>query len=122
MAERSGDFHADHAECRDHHLLDNVKNVFLARERHLEVELGELELPVRAKVLVANAFADLEIAVHSRNHLNLLENLRRLRERVELAVMNSAWDEAIARAFGRRARQERRFDLEEAEFVESLAH
>src|SRR5271169_2957422 len=122
MAKRSGDFHADHAERRDHHMLDGVKNVFLARERHLEVELRELELPVRAKILVANALADLEIAVHSRNHKNLLEDLRRLRERVELAVMNPAWDEAVARAFGRRARQERRFDLEETEIVERLAH
>ena len=65
---------------------------------------------------------DLEVAVHAGNHQDLLEDLRRLRQRVELPVMNAARDEIIARAFGRRAREHRRLDLEKALLVERLAN
>src|SRR5690242_234079 len=112
---------ADHAASRFHDALDHVEDVFLARERHLEVELGEFELAVRAEVFVAEAAANLEISVHAGNHQDLLEDLWRLRQGVELAMMNTARDEAIARAFGSRAREDWRFDFEEAEIVEHLA-
>ncbi len=105
-----------------HHALDRVENILLARKRHLQVELREFELAVGAKILVAETPANLKVAVHVGNHQDLLEDLRRLRQRVELPVMNAARHQAIARAFGRRARQHRRFDLEKAQLVERLAN
>ena len=69
-----------------------------ARERHLDVDLRELGLAVGAQVLVAEAARDLEVAVEARDHQDLLEELRRLRQRVELAVVDAA------RARGSRAR------------------
>ena len=54
-------------------------------ERHLDVDLGELGLAVGAQVLVAEAARDLVVALDAADHEQLLEELRRLRQRVELA-------------------------------------
>lgn len=53
-------------------------------EAHLEVDLGELGLPVLAPVLVAEASRELEVAVRdARGDEQLLGLLGRLREGVE---------------------------------------
>ena len=122
MAERALYVHTDNFQGAHHHALDHFENILLAREGHLEVELREFRLAIGAQVLVAEAAHDLEVAVHARDHQDLLENLRRLRQGVKLAVMHAAGDEVVARAFGRRARQHWSFNFEETELVESLAH
>ena len=76
----------------------------LRGEGHLEVDLGELGLAVGAEVFVAEAAGDLEVAVEAGDHEDLLEDLRRLRQRVELAGVDAAGDEVVARAFGGGAR------------------
>ena len=83
-------------------------------ERHLDVELGEFRLPVGAKVFVAETAGDLEIAVEARNHQELLVELRRLGQRIEMAGMKAAGDQEVARPLGRAAAQDRRLDLDEA--------
>ena len=88
------------------------------RERDLEVDLRELRLAIGAQVLVAEALDDLEVAIESGDHQDLLEDLRRLRQREELAGMHAARHEIVARPFGRRLGQNRRLDLEEALLVE----
>ena len=94
----------------------------LARgEAHLEVDLGELGLPVGAEVLVAEALDDLEVAVEAGDHQELLEDLRALGEGVPLAGVDPAGDEVVAGALGRRAVEHRGLDLDEAEAVEELA-
>ena len=113
---------SDNFERANHHAFDHLENILLARERHLQIQLREFRLAVGAQVFVTEAAHDLEIAVHAGNHQDLLEDLRRLRQRVELAVMNAAGDQIVARAFGRRTRQHRSFDFEKAELVERLAH
>ena len=84
------------------------------RERDLDVDLRELGLPIGAQILVAEAADDLEVAIDARDHQDLLEDLRRLRQREELARMHAARHEIVARALGRRLGQDRRLDLEEA--------
>jgi hypothetical protein len=49
------------------------------------IDLGELGLAVGAQVLVAEAAHDLVVAVEAGNHQQLFEQLRRLRQGVELA-------------------------------------
>ncbi len=83
-------------------------------KRELQVDLGELRLAVGAQILVAEAARNLEVAVEAADHQQLLEDLRRLRQCVELAGMDAARDEVIARALGRRARHVRRLNLVEA--------
>ena len=74
----------------DDGLGHGVLDVVLGDERRLDVELGELELPVGAQVLVAQAPGDLEVAVHARHHEQLLGDLRALGQHVELAPVAAA--------------------------------
>jgi hypothetical protein len=100
--------------------IDHMKNVLLSREGHFQVELREFELAVSALVFVTKTFHDLKVLVQPGNHQDLLENLRRLRQRIELPVMDAAGHQKIARALRRRAREHGRFDFEEAQFVHHL--
>ena len=97
------------------HRLDRREDVVLGDERHLEVELVELAgRAVGARVLVAEARRDLEVAVEAGRHQQLLELLRRLRQRVELAGVIAARHQIVARALRRRGGQDRRLKLQEA--------
>ena len=100
----------------------SVDHVLDVDEGHLDVELGEVGLAVGAQVLVAEAAGDLVVALEAGDHQQLLEELRRLRQRVEGALLQAAGDEEVAGALGRRAGEDRRLDLEEALAVEELAH
>src|SRR6266853_4452123 len=96
--ERSFHRNAGHSAGAHHHLLDHAEDRVLRGKRYFEVELRELWLAVGAQVFIAEAFDDLEVAVHAADHQDLLENLRRLRKCVKLAGMHTAWNEIIARA------------------------
>ena len=87
--------------------LDDREDQRLAGKRHLDVDLGELGLPVGPQVLVAEALHDLEVPIHARNHQDLLEDLRRLRQREELALVDAARHQVVARALGRGLGQNR---------------
>ena len=79
------------------HRLDRGEHVVLGDEAHLEVELIKLaRAPVRPGILVAEAGRDLEITVEARDHDQLLEHLRRLREGVEFPRMHPAGYEIVA--------------------------
>ena len=97
-------------------------HVVVVDERHLDVELGEFGLPVGAKVFVAEAAGDLEIAVEARDHQELLVKLGRLGQRIEMAGMDPAGDQEVARSLGRAAAQDRRLDLEEAQLRHRAPH
>src|SRR3546814_14326883 len=72
---------------------------------------------VGAAVLVAKAGRDLEVAVEAGDHQKLLEHLRRLRQRVELARVQAARHQVVARALGAAGGEDRRLEL-----LETLAH
>ena len=112
--EGRGERDAGGGECGGEEALGDAEDGVHLREGHLEVDLGELGLAVGAQVLVAEAAGNLEVAVEAGDHEDLLEDLRRLGERIEVAGMDAAGNEIIARALGRGARHEGRFDLEEA--------
>ncbi len=101
--------------------LHGGEDVVLLDEAHLHVELIELaRQTVGARVLVAEAGRDLEIAVEARHHEQLLILLRRLRQRVEFPRVDARGNEKVARAFGRGCGQDRRRELEEAGFDHAL--
>ena len=117
--ERIGQLHAEH--------LLNTRRIIVLHDRHdrvlveeggLHVELGEFGLAVGAQVLVAETARDLIVSIQSRHHQQLLEELRRLRQREELSRMRAARHEIVARAFRRRLGQDRRLDVREALRVE----
>ena len=76
-------------EGRDDGLLQDVEHVLALDERHLDVELAELELPVGAQILVPPAGGDLVVAVEAADHEELLEHLRRLGQREEAARLEA---------------------------------
>src|SRR3546814_15828673 len=63
---------------------------------------------------VTKARRDLEIAIEARNHKELLEHLRRLRQRVEFTRMHAAGHQIVTRALRRAGRQDRRLKFSEA--------
>ena len=116
--ERPRNLDADRAEGRGERAFDDVEDQLGRRKRHLEVDLRELELSIGALILVAEAARELHVAIHARDHQDLLEDLRRLRQREELAGMHAARHEKVARAFGRGLGEDRRLDFPEALLVE----
>ena len=113
---------ADRAPHRAEHVLAERDHVVLLDEAHLDVELGELRLAVRAEVLVAVAARDLEVALEAADHQQLLEQLRALRQRVERTRLQARRHEEVARALRGRARQRRRLDLDEVALQKRRAH
>ena len=70
--------------------LHRRKHVVLLDKTHLDVKLIKLaRQAVGARVLVAEAWRDLEVPVEARHHQELLVLLRRLRQRVEFSWMNA---------------------------------
>ena len=91
-------------------------------EAHLDIELREFGLPVCAQILIPETAHDLVVAIEAGHHQQLFEYLRRLRQRKKLAWMRAARHDVVTRAFGRRARQHWRFDIDESVTIEKLAH
>ncbi len=88
-------------------------HVVLVDEGHLDVELGELRLPVGAEVLVPVAAGDLVVPLHPGHHEQLLEQLRALRQCVPGPRGQPGRDDEVARALGRGTGQGRCLDLDE---------
>ena len=61
------------------HVLEDVNHVVLLYETHFAVDLREFGLAVGAQVLITEALRNLEVAVESAHHQQLLKRLWRLR-------------------------------------------
>ncbi len=96
------------------HALDGVEHVLLGDEAHLDVDLRVLRLPIAAQILVTEGAGQLVVAVVARDHQQLLQHLRALGQRVELAGAQPRRHHEVAGALGRGADQVRRLDLDEA--------
>ena len=91
-------------------------------EGHFQVDLRELGLAVGAGVFVAEAAADLHVAVAAADHEDLLEELGGLGECVKAAGVETGGDEEFAGAFGGGFVEDGRFNFEEAVLVAVVAH
>ncbi len=105
-----------------HHVFEQVTDFLFGQERGFAVDLGEFRLAVGAQVFVAEALGDLVVTVEVGDHQQLLEQLRRLRQREEVARVDARRHQVVARAFRGRLGQHRGFDVDEAQVVEVLAH
>ena len=122
LPRRRGHVEAGQREHLRHEALHDAEDVVLLHEAHLDVELRELRLAVGARVLVAKAAGDLVVALVAAHHQQLLEELRRLWQRVPGARLAAVGDEEVAGALRRRAREDRRLDLQEVLGRQRLAH
>ena len=102
-------------------LGDALVHIFLRDKAHLGVELGELELAVSTEVFVSHTAGDLEVPVGARDHQELLEQLRRLRQCVEAARRQAAWNDKLTGTFRCRRHEHRCFDLGEPLVVHAQA-
>jgi hypothetical protein len=106
-----------------YHRLHRLPDFLLGNEAHFQVELVELaRQAVGARVLIAEARRDLEVAVETGDHQQLLVLLRRLRKRVELAWMDAAGNQEVARALGRRGCQDRCGIFGKTSIFHAIAH
>ena len=101
------------------HDLDDV--VFVD-ERHLDIELREFRLAIGAWIFIAKTARDLHVAAEAADHEDLLEQLRRLWQRVKRAPMDAARHEEVARSTRRRFDEHGRFDFEKVARIEEVAH
>ena len=92
----------------------SVVEELLVGEAHLDVELRDLLDAVGPEILVPEADRDLVVAVESRDHCQLLEDLRALRQRVEASLLEPARDDEVSRTLGCRLEEDRRLDVEES--------
>ena len=102
--------------------LHRGQDVLVLDERHLDVELGELRLAVGSQVLVAEAAGDLEVAVEAGDHQQLLVELGRLRQGVEMPRVHPAGNQEVTGTLGSAAAQDGRLDLEEVLLAQDVAH
>ena len=102
--------------------LHGLHDLVLRQERGLDIELREFRLAVGTQVFVTEAFDDLVVTIKARDHEQLLEDLRRLRQREKLAGMGARGHEVVARAFGRGFGEHRGFDVDETGVVQIVAH
>ena len=58
-------------------------------------------LPQSPQIFITKTAGDLVVLIQSRNHANLFQNLRRLRQREKLSRLYARGHDVIARAFGR---------------------
>jgi hypothetical protein len=106
-----------------HDRLNRVEHVFLGDEAHFDVELIEFAgRAIGARIFVAETWRNLEIAVEAGHHRQLLELLRSLRQRIELARMQTRRHQEVARAFRRGSGQDRGLELEEPLVFHPLAN
>src|SRR6266851_4354550 len=120
-AEWRGDITADLSEDLMHQRLDELEDRLRPRKRYLNIDLRKLRLAIGSQVFVAEAAHNLEVAIGAGDHQDLLEDLRRLRQRVKLAGVNPARNEIIASPFRRGLGQNRCFNLPEAVRIEIAA-
>jgi hypothetical protein len=78
-----------------------VVDVLALDERHLDVDLRKFKLPVRALVFIAETACELVIALDAGDHQDLLELLRRLRQRVKRSGLAAVRHEKLACALRR---------------------
>ena len=102
------------------HSLHLAIDHLAVRKRHLHIELRKLRLPIGTQIFITKASCDLVITVERRDHSDLLQYLRRLRQSEKLSGMYARRNNKIPRAFRRRFQKDRCFDLDKTTVVEIL--
>ncbi len=106
----------------DHHALDERADVCALHKAHFKVELREFKLAIGAQVFIAEAARNLEVALNTCHHEQLLELLRALRQRIEFARVQAAGHHEVARAFGRCLEQDGRLHFKKVALGEVFAN
>ena len=104
---------ADFLDQVSHQPVDDLEDVVALDKGHLDVDLGELGLPVGSQVLVPEAAGHLHVAVVAGDHQDLLVDLGTLRQGEKAAGVHSAGDQVVASSLGSAPAQHRGLDFQE---------
>jgi hypothetical protein len=120
--EGPGHFHVHQRPQSLHESLHPREEVVGLDEGGLDIDLGELGLPVGPEVLVPKAPGDLEVPVEARCHEELLVELGTLGEGEELPGMIPARDQEIPGSFRRGLGEDGCLHLQESQVVQVVPH
>ena len=79
-------------------------------------------MAICTQILITEAAYDLKILFKAGNHKELLKDLRRLRQCIELPCIEAAWHEKITRPLGCALAEHRCLNLQKSIAVEEVAH
>ena len=105
-----------------HHAFHHGQDGLLVDEGHLNIQLGKLRLAVSTQILIAEAADNLEILLHAGEHQNLLVNLRRLRQGIELARIQAARHQKVTGTLRGGLAEHRSLNLQKAVPVKVITH
>ena len=95
------------------HFLEKIDNIVLIYEAHLAVDLSKLRLAVCTEVLITEALGNLEVAVETCYHQELLQSLRALWKSIELTRIHTRRNYEVASTFWCTTDEDRSFNLHE---------
>ena len=105
------------------HWLHGGQHIFLLHKAHFHIQLIELtRQAVSTRVFIAETRRNLKIAVKARHHQELLILLRRLRQSIKLAGVNTRWHQKVPRALWRGSCENGGLKLVKAQSRHALAH
>ena len=90
-------------------------------EGRFDIDLREFGLSVGPQILVPETPRNLKIAIEARRHAELLIDLRTLRKRVKLSVVQTARHQIVACALGSRFGQNGSLDLDKPQPVQVIS-
>jgi len=104
-----------------HKAFLHFNHVVLIDKGHLQVDLGKFRLSVGPQIFVTEALCNLHISIAASHHQQLLEQLRRLRQRIKPAYVHPARNQIISGPFRSRLDQHRRFNFCKALLVKVIS-
>ena len=101
-------------------ILENLQYILLVGKRHLTVYLCELRLTVSTQVLITEALGNLEIAVETTDHQQLLQGLRTLRQCIELSRVHTTGHYEVTGTLWSATYQDRCLHLDEVQVIQEV--
>ena len=120
LAQWSWELNAHLCKCIAQNILKLSHDIFLADKCHLHINLCKFRLTICTKVLIAEALSNLVVALNTANHQQLLQQLWRLWQCVEVSALHSGWNQEVTSALRGRFEQRWGFYLGKVTLMKSL--
>ena len=120
LAQWSWELNAHLCKCIAQNILKLSHDIFLADKCHLHINLRKLRLTICAKILIAEALSNLVVALNATNHQQLLQQLWRLWQCIEVSTLHSGGDQEVTSSLRSRFEQRWSFYLGKVTLMECL--
>ena len=105
FAQWSWELNAHLCKCIAQNILKLSHDIFLADKCHLHINLRKLRLTICTEVLVAETLSNLVVALNTANHQQLLQQLWRLWQCVEVPALHPGWNQEVTSSLRSRFKQ-----------------